>query len=248
MLKIVRLIADELAPPPPLSSFDTPALFLDFDGTLVEIADSYDGIAVPGELLGSLTRLSETLAGRLALVSGRSVGDLEGHLGDIPFTVAGSHGGELRRAGATSAAVDPLPSALVDAAETFVQTTSGVRLEKKPLGLAVHYRQAPEREADVVAFAEEVAERHEVRMKRGKMVAELITHAGHKGTAVAALMSEAPFAGSLPIFLGDDVTDEDGFAGAAAAGGFGILVGERRETAAQYRLESTLAVHDWLGL
>lgn len=242
-----RVIA-ELASPPPLTSLTKPALFLDFDGTLVEIADTPEGISVPGKLLGALSALSDRAGGRLALVSGRSVGDLEGHLGAIPFAVAGSHGGEVRRAGTPATAIEPLPPTLVSAAERFVADTAGVRLERKPLGLAVHYRQVPERESDVLAFAQEAAGRHEVRIKRGKMVAELITHAANKGTAIAALMQDAPFAGSLPVFLGDDVTDEDGFAQAAQAGGFGILVGEPRETAARYRLDSPRAVHDWLGL
>ncbi|MBZ6378307.1 trehalose-phosphatase [Pacificimonas flava] len=238
----------DLTAPPALSDLDAAALFLDFDGTLVEIADNPDGIVVPDRLAFRLAELADRLSGRLAVISGRSLGDLETHLGRLPTAAAGSHGGEMKLPGGEVVRNGSCPSSVRSAAGRFVDQTGGLLLESKPLGLAIHYRQAPEREVEVIGFVERMAEEFGLKAKRGKMVAELIAHDTDKGEAVAKFMAEPAFAGSRPIFIGDDVTDEDGFLAAASGGGFGILVGEPRETAARYLLPDTPSVYAWLGL
>jgi trehalose 6-phosphate phosphatase len=233
--------------PPPLSLAGT-ALFLDFDGTLVELAEAPDLIEIPDALPDLLARLAARLEGRLAIVSGRSVADLEKHLGATALTVAGSHGLEVRLPDGRSVTGDA-PEALDSVRREvtrFVAGRPGLLVEDKPAGIAVHFRQAPEAEAEVGAFLAGLAERSGLALQHGKMVAELRPHGADKGDALRRIMAEPVFAGARPLFVGDDLTDEDAFAAAAAIGGAGILVGAPRETAARWRLADVAAVARWL--
>lgn len=241
-----------LDPPPSLCDLaaDGPlALFLDFDGTLVEIAATPDGIAVPDRLGDRLFALAGRLEGRLALVSGRAIPDLERHLGPLRVARAGSHGAARERADGSllGALAEALPQAAIDGLRNFA-AAHGFALEEKQHGAALHYRARPELEPHGVRFAEDLARSHALEVKRGKSVIELVRPGASKAGAVRAFLQEPPFAGARPVFIGDDITDEDGFAAAAEAGGFGILVGDRRPTAARYQLADPAAVHDWLGL
>lgn len=234
--------------PPPADLLQDAALFLDFDGTLVELAETPDAIVVRDALPELLQRLSRRLEGRLAIVSGRAVGDLERHIACGEIAVSGSHGVELRLAGVAT----PVLAATVDldhmraAVERFAGDVPGLIVEEKPAGIAVHYRQAPDEADNVERFMSDLAVQSGMALQRGKMVAELRPQGVDKGAAVRALMAEAPFAAARPIFIGDDVTDEHGFEAVAAMGGAGILVGPQRETAAAYRLEDVNAVAAWL--
>jgi trehalose 6-phosphate phosphatase len=240
-------------PPPPglqqLCGQGALALFLDFDGTLVEIAATPDGIAVPDRLGAALFDLSKRLDGRLALVSGRAIPDLEHHLGPLQVARAGSHGmaRELSDGTALGKLAEPLPASAYDLVRSFARDT-GFALEEKQHGAALHYRADPDLEPHGLAFAQELASAHGLEIKRGKCVIELVRPGASKAGAVSAFMEIAPFAGAVPVFIGDDITDEDGFAAAESLGGFGILVGERSPSAARYQLADPLAVHDWLGL
>jgi trehalose 6-phosphate phosphatase len=131
--------------------------------------------------------------------------------------------------------------------ERFATGQDGLIVETKPLGIALHFRLAPQQEQRILAFMEERARRHGLLLQRGKMVAELRPVGAHKGDALKALMTEPRFMGARPLFVGDDLTDEHAFAAAAELGGAGILVGPQRDTAARYRLESVKAVAIWLG-
>jgi trehalose 6-phosphate phosphatase len=232
--------------PPPLSLAGT-ALFLDFDGTLVELAEAPDLIQVPADLPGLLARLAGRLGGRLAIVSGRAVADLERHLGCSGLAVSGSHGLELRLPDGRSLAADPgmLAGVRQDIAR-FAGASPGLLVEEKPASIAVHYRRAPEQAAVVAAFLAALAERAGLAVQRGKMVVELRPHGADKGDALRRIMAEPPFAGARPVFVGDDLTDEHAFAAAAALGGAGVLVGAPRETAARWRLPGVAAVAAWL--
>lgn len=225
------------------------ALFLDFDGTLVEIADAPTSISVPDRLGARLECLSNRLGGRLALISGRAVPDLEAYLGDLRIARAGSHG--LARFTADGiglgAEPDPLPDAARRSLEEFA-TSSGFLLETKPHGAALHFRSSPHLEVPGVEFADRLARLHGLQIKQGSCVVELVSRDADKGAAVRAFMDVEPFSGARPVFLGDDLTDEDGFAAASALGGFGVIVGNRRPTAAAYCLPSTATVHRWLEL
>jgi trehalose 6-phosphate phosphatase len=238
----------DLVPPPP-ASLEGAALFLDFDGTLVELAETPDAIRVPPTLGPLLERLRVRLDGRLAIVSGRSLADLERHLPCSGVAVAGSHGLELRLANGISLPLS-VPAGLDEARAEIARFTAGrdgLIVEDKPLGIAVHFRLAPRQEKQVLAFMEEVAERHGLLLQCGKMVAELRPLGANKGDALKALMREPRFMGARPLFVGDDLTDEHAFAAAAELGGAGILVGPARESAARFRLASVKAVAASLG-
>lgn len=233
--------------PPPLRLAGA-ALFLDFDGTLVELADAPDLIQIPDTLPDLLVRLAERLAGRLAIVSGRSIDDLDRHLGCSGLAVSGSHGLELRLPGGCShtGSAPEIMQEVRQAIRRFADGAPGLLVEEKPAGIAVHFRQAPGRAAEVGAFLAALADRTGLHLQHGKMVAELRPHGPDKGDALRRIMAEPVFAGARPLFVGDDLTDEDAFAAAAALGGAGVLVGEPRETVARWRLPSVAAVARWL--
>jgi trehalose 6-phosphate phosphatase len=237
----------DLPPPPALP--DDAALFLDFDGTLVELAETPGAIHVPPALGPLLERLRRRLRGRLAIVSGRSLADLERHLPATGIAFSGSHGLELRLADGTALPLSA-PIGLDDVrgrVEAFAAGTPGLIVEGKPAGIALHYRLAPGEGARADAFMAALAKEKGFDLQRGAMVAELRPAGATKGDALKAFMTEPEFAGARPWFVGDDLTDEHGFAAAAALGGAGVLAGPMRETAARFRLASVGAVRDWLA-
>lgn len=246
---------DQIAPltPAPDPGPEGFSLFLDFDGTLVDIAARHDAVVVEPGLGRLIAALADRLDGRVALVSGRSATDILSHLGiegaKPPFAVAGSHGLELRWSdGRAEAPVRPegLDEALV-ALNELARVHPGVVVEEKPYGAALHYRQAPDAGPACDALAEKIAAHTGFTLQHGKMVVELRAHGADKGDAVRRFMAEPPMAGTRPVFVGDDLTDEAGFRAAEALGGWGILVGGPRETAARYRLPGVKDVHEWLG-
>lgn len=244
--------AADLPSPPPFEELlaQAPlALFLDFDGTLIDLAKTPATITVPVRLAEGLAALSARLAGRLVLVSGRSIEDLERHCGPLAVECAGSHGAERRRADGRALGPPPesLPEPVLGEIDRFARENA-VAYEAKPHGAALHSRAAPEMEEHCALFMAELAAAHGLVVKRGKRVAELVRPGSDKGAAVRAFMGGEPFVGGLPVFVGDDVTDEDGFAAAADLGGFGIAVGARPSRAARYGLTDPAAVQQWLAL
>lgn len=238
-----------LAPPAPLSALNT-SLLLDFDGTLVELVDRPDAVVADLPLKALLNRLAGTFDGRMALVSGRSIAQLLDFFGNAlaRFACVGSHGAEVEVGGQRFAPVRP---AALDAAERAMRSAfgqeEGVIVEPKSLGVALHYRLVPKAEAKVRVLAKELAEASGLTIQEGKMMIELRASGHDKGTGIVALMAHPPFFGTRPIFIGDDLTDEAGFAAAERLGGFGVLVGTQRPTAARFRLDNVAAVRCWLG-
>lgn len=225
------------------------SLFLDLDGTLFELVDRPDEVVADDQLRRLLIRLSEKLEGRLAVVSGRSVAQIDAMLGPLAqaLNISGSHGSEHRWQGLN--AVPMRPAALNVAADNFrafAGDQAGILVEEKSFGTALHYRMAPELEEAAVALAQKLAEELGLQYQPGNMMAELRIPGGDKGTAIRLLMDREPMAGTLPVFLGDDDTDEAGFLVAQELGGAGVIVGGRRPTNAQYAIPDPRAVHDWL--
>lgn len=237
-----------LGPPPP-GLLDGAALFLDFDGTLVELAEAPDAIAVPPGLAPMLERLRRRLDGRLAVVSGRALADLERHLPLHGIAFSGSHGLELQLADGTRLPLS-IPIGLDDVrekVEAFAAAADGLLVEEKPAGIALHFRQAPRQAERADAFMSALARKRGFSIQRGNMVVELRPEGATKGDALKAFMTEPKFHGARPVFVGDDLTDEHAFEAAAALGGAGVLVGPPRESAARYLLPSVAAVAAWLG-
>lgn len=235
---------------PPRLHWQQYCVFLDFDGTLVDIVERPTDVVVNEGLSVLLKRLHASLDTRLAIVSGRSIAQLEGFFGTAAdgFALVGSHGAEIRLAGQVVTSPSR-PDALDEAEGLFRKAFDDNRnivIEVKTLGVAIHYRLEPLMEGTATSMAAEFAKQNGLELQRGKMMVELRTPGHDKGTAINALLSGAPFDGYPPIFIGDDLTDEPGFEVCAANGGFGILVGPPRETAARYRLDNVAAVHEWL--
>jgi trehalose 6-phosphate phosphatase len=240
-------------PPPPDPSPGAISLFLDFDGTLVEIAPRHDGVVVDDALRGLVQALAGRLDGRLAIVSGRTAGEIVAYLhaadSHPPFGIAGSHGLELRWTDGRSEAPDHPASldAIVAAFRALADAHPGVVVEEKPFGAALHYRGAVDAGDACDALAETLSAVHDLELQRGKMVVELRLRGGNKGDAVRRFMADAAMAGTTPVFLGDDVTDEAGFAAAADLGGWGVHIGDVPVTAARYKLQDVTAVRHWLS-
>jgi trehalose 6-phosphate phosphatase len=226
------------------------AYFLDVDGTLLEIADRPSAVRVDLELLDLIGNLSCSSGGALALISGRSISDLEEMLGARRLPLAGQHGLERRDATGRLWIHAAPPAAKCSFKEALAPVLSrhpGLLLEDKGLTLALHYRQAPHLAAyahrlmgQLILAADGVLE-----LQKGKRVIEIKPAGIDKGTAVAEYLSESPFRGRLPVFIGDDLNDEHGFAEVNRMGGLSIKVGPGR-TCATHRLPGVAAVRHWL--
>jgi len=240
------------SPPPPLDGRS--AVFLDVDGTLLEIADRPDLVHVPSALPGLLRDLAQARAGALALVSGRPLHELDRLFRPWRGAAAGLHGIERRRADGTLAhRTDHAAAADLDRIRprlaALASNASGLILEDKQGTLALHYRAAPERADQVLAVARALQREAgtALRLIAGKMVVEFQPHSADKGMTIAAFLGEPPFAGRRPVFVGDDATDEDGFAEIDRRGGIAIRVGPPAQTHAGYGLPSVAAVLAWLA-
>ncbi len=227
------------------------ALFLDVDGTLLHIASTPDAVRVSRELRTVIAALRPGLGDAVALVSGRGLVDLDRLFAPLVLPAAGQHGlerrdaaGRMHRAGEPSV-LDPLRAPL----QQFVRTRPGTILEDKGLTLAVHYRRVPERAAEARNVVDELVRvnDHRFHALHGKMVSEVRLRAADKGAAIAAFLKEPPFSGRRPVFVGDDVTDEVGFAAVNARGGHSVHVGHGEETCAGYRLDDATEVIAWLA-
>lgn len=226
------------------------ALFLDFDGTLVEIVDRPDAVAVASDLPGTLARLSNALGGALAVVSGRPIAFLDAKLAPFVPDAAGLHGVERRLAGVLHPCRPEEHPALrrgIAALHRALDPIAGVIIEDKGCSVAVHWRTAPAEEPRVRGLVEDLTGRlgDAYRIQFGKMVAEILPASSGKGPIIARFMEEAPYAGRVPVFIGDDLTDENGFATVNALGGVAVRVGPG-ETLASRRVPSVAALAEAL--
>jgi trehalose 6-phosphate phosphatase len=236
---------------PSLPPIGQTALLLDLDGTLLDIAPAPDKVVVPAGLRGTLRALRPLLGEALAVITGRPVETIDALLGDAPFAVAGEHGGAIRHAPGESLERPELPAppdAWLAAAGQVAAAHPGVLVERKARGFTMHFRAVPAfgpvlREALDALLAGSA----DFEVLSGQMMWEVRPRGVDKGKAVARLMARAPFVGRLPVFIGDDVTDEDGIAEALALGGVGLRVPSSFGDAAGVRtwLTATAAAGDW---
>lgn len=203
------------------------ALLLDIDGTLLDFAPTPDSVIIPPGLCETLATLQGRLDGALAFVTGRAIPTVDGFFGGA-FATAGEHGGAIRHAPGGPIERPDLPGVPDDwvlAAEALVAAHPGALLERKARGFALHFRLAPSAgEALYAGVTAMLAGSAAFHLLPGSMMWEVRPVGADKGSAVAALMERSPFAGRVPVFLGDDVTDEDGFRVARAMGGAGLFV------------------------
>jgi trehalose 6-phosphate phosphatase len=226
-------------------------LFLDVDGTLVELAETPSAVLVDRSLNGLISAVARRLNGAVALVSGRSIATIDELFAPLKLPAAGQHGAERRTASGASYSAGARREADLDGARlsliTFVDAHPGTLFEDKGFTIAVHFRRAPEFEESVLhavsAAAAALGAGYEVQA--GNRVFEIKPSSFTKATAAEAFMSEAPFAGRTPVFVGDDLTDEPGLRFAERAGGISIAVGDR--ISGQWRLENPREVRRWLA-
>ncbi len=244
-------MAHQALPTPILPSIARAALLLDLDGTLLDIASTPDAVVVPPELIASMRTLRTRLDGALAVVSGRPVEQVEALLPDAAQAIAGEHGGAIRHApGETLDRVDlPTPPAAWFAAGARIAAAHpGALLERKANGFELHYRAVPALGPALgAAMAALVECSDRFVMVPARKAWELSPRGADKGTAVEAVMRRAPFAGRIPIFIGDDVTDEDGMAAARRLGGVGLRVADAFATPAGVRawLQAAASSDTW---
>ncbi len=239
---------DALARPDPLSEQGV-SLLLDLDGTIAPLMPRPHDVVPVASRTALMKRLGERLGGRVAMVSGRTIAEVDRVLEGSVAAVAGVHGLERRRADGRLERAHPDQALDIVRAElpSLLARYPGLVTEDKGLSITIHYRLTPQAGADVEAFAREVAGRTNLVLQPGHAVAELRGPGAGKGAAIRAFMAEAPFAGTTPIYIGDDQTDEDGFAAARALGGYGVLVGAARPTAATRGLADVDAVLEWMA-
>ncbi len=241
------LITDSMQSIPAFLSLTDTAFFFDFDGTLVELAPTPDSICVPPSLIALLAALRHRSHGAVAIVSGRGIDNIDTFLNMPDLPIAGLHGAERRDANGDTQRIGFNDARLLRIERELavvVERHPGMLLEIKGAAVALHYRNAPEREG----IAREATERlvadyaDAYVLQPGKMVFEIKPKGVDKGRALAAFLNEPPFAGRMPVFAGDDLTDEKGFAVVNAHGGLSIKVGAG-ETSARARLDSVDALH-----
>lgn len=226
------------------------ALFLDVDGTLLDIEDHPSGVKADPSLIALLQRLSDGVCGALSLISGRSVADLDRIFAGTRFAAAGGHGAELRLHpdDPVTSTQWSLPASILEQIRAFAGADPGLLLEEKRGGVSLHYRRAPELREQCTEFVNGLLPelQQDFRLIAGKMVFEFAPKEHHKGAAIAEMMRHDPFAGRRAVFVGDDVTDEDGFRAVNAQAGITIRVGGNRDSEAEYSLTDVAAVRSWL--
>jgi len=226
------------------------AWFLDFDGTLVELAEAPDQVRVEAEVVDMVRELERASRGAVALISGRRIDDIDRLFAPLHLPVAGQHGAERRGA---SGRLHRYPEngrgigAMHGILRAWVQCRPGLLLENKGSTLAVHYRRAPELAEQLGAFMLELVARTHGRycLQGGKRVFEIRPSGIDKGSAVLEFMREPPFMGRMPVFVGDDITDESAFAAVLSLGGIAVKVGEG-DSIAPWRLQGVADVHAWI--
>ncbi len=237
-----------LSLPPPPERLDRAALFLDLDGVLAPLAATPDAVGPDARRTAVLRLLDERLDGRLAIISGRTLAEIDRISGAAAPSASGVHGLERRRRDGSleNHPASPGVRVAIAAFSAFASRRPGVIVEDKGVSAGLHFRLAPDVAGDAGRLARDLADETGLSLQPGSMVLELKTPGADKGSAITAFMAEAPFRGATPVMLGDDLTDEHGFRAAAALGGFGVLVGPSRDTAARYRLDDVDSVMTWL--
>jgi trehalose 6-phosphate phosphatase len=233
---------------PPHPELKKSAFFFDVDGTLLELMPRPDDVVADESLRALIVALSDLNNGAVALVSGRSIRDLDRIFDPLILPAAGLHGAELRfpNGGRVATTASIMDHARPDVSR-FVTDRPGLMLEDKGATLAVHYRARPDLAAEVLTFMRRFAPGDNIAVQEGKFVVELKPAAFDKGSAIKTMMTQDPFSGRMPVFYGDDLTDEAGFTYVNTIGGLSVRIGARgAPTEAREVLENPQAVRRML--
>ncbi|MEW6437550.1 MAG: trehalose-phosphatase [Pseudomonadota bacterium] len=223
------LVAVDTASPAPEPARNW-ALFLDLDGTLLDIAATPTSVVVPPDLVSDLQGAARALNGAVAIVSGRALTDIDGLLKPLRLATGSEHGAVVRLPDGTEEQLGkPVPHSWAQALLDLQAACPGILTEVKPHNVVAHFRNAPDAADKVMRLARQLVARapQEFELMEAKMAVEIRPRAVTKARPVHRLMAMAPFAGRTPVFVGDDVTDEDGFEAALAHGGLALNVAVR---------------------
>lgn len=231
------------------------AVFMDVDGTLIEIASAPDKVEIPPDMVAAVSGLQTALGGAIAIVSGRPLAELDRLMAPLRLPAAGLHGLECRgpdgkvvRDDAQAGRLETIRQELA----AFAAAHPGVIIEDKRLAIAVHYRAAPELAEETKSLTKSLVAAHDgnLGLLPGKMVVEIKSKHTNKGAVVETFMAQIPFIGRTPVFIGDDYTDEDGFRAVNGMGGHSIRVGPPpagvAESAAQWECDGVRDLIAWL--
>lgn len=245
----MKAAAGSALAPPPIPDLTRVSLFVDLDGTIAPLEETPQAVGPDRARRHLLDALEAALEGRLAVVSGRSLDDLDRVLEGRVSAVGAVHG--LVRRTPSGEVIETAGAKRIDEAEAalrdFARSDKALLVENKGPAVALHYRRNPGAGPASRKLARRLASRLGLKAIDGDMVTELRARGPDKGAALAAFMAEPPFAGHPPIFIGDDLTDEDGFRAARELGGYGVVVGPRRPTQAIYALAGVKAARRWLA-
>jgi trehalose 6-phosphate phosphatase len=226
------------------------ALFIDIDGTLLDMAPAPDAVRVPPELVATLERLRHTFDGAVALITGRRDADADRLFAPLKLPASGVHGAEARSAcdGAATLLAEPVPAALTAAVQAVARSLPGILVEDKGTALAVHYRNAPEAHTALERELRRTIQRWDgFAVRTGRKVLDVVPKAHTKGTGLAWLMRLPAFQGRRPIMIGDDHGDELAIAAAERLGGLGLTVGGEHFSADGADFQSPAGVRSWLA-
>jgi trehalose 6-phosphate phosphatase len=226
------------------------ALFIDIDGTLLGVAPTPDAVTVPAGLVPLLGDVASGLDGAAAILTGRRVADADRLFAPLKLIASGVHGTELRADPHAPVEIlaAPIPAEVVQAMNNIAHIASGILVEQKGCGVAVHYRNAPlarrALESELAAII--AASSYDLVLREGRKVLEAVPRGYSKGTALTALVSRPPFRGRRPVMIGDDVGDESAFAAAERLGGLGLRVAGEHFSCEASDFDGIASVRAWL--
>jgi trehalose 6-phosphate phosphatase len=233
-----------------LADPDRWALFVDIDGTLLDVAATPDAVTVPSGLVQLLDSVVAGLGGAVAILTGRRIADADRLFAPLKLAASGVHGTELRseRGGPVAILAPPIPSEVIHAMNNIASIASGILVEQKGCGVAVHYRNAPlaRRALETELAAIVAASSYDLVLRQGRKVLEAVPRGFSKGTALAALASRPPFMGRRPVMVGDDVGDESAFLAAERLGGLALRVAGEHFGSGTADFDGVHSVRAWL--